>query len=75
MNKKAVLYFLIAACASGCGVKGDPMPPGKAPELGRGKPNHKRATESLAFPVIPSVGEDNTDEENEKSESGQDSEY
>ena len=32
---------------SGCGVKGDPLPPEKPIELGRGRPTYKRATEGL----------------------------
>jgi hypothetical protein len=73
LNVLTLLIF--AGGLAGCGVKGDPIPPGRAPELGRGKPNYKRATEPLAFPVIPPVGDENQDEEGEKSDSGQESEY
>ncbi|NJM10336.1 MAG: hypothetical protein HC883_05635 [Bdellovibrionaceae bacterium] len=31
----------------GCGVKGDPLPPEKPVELGRGRPTYKRATEGI----------------------------
>ena len=37
------LFFAIAAC----GVKGDPVPPEKPPELGRGRPTYKRAIEDI----------------------------
>jgi hypothetical protein len=30
-----------------CGVKGDPLPPEKPVELGRGRPNYRRATQGL----------------------------
>ena len=39
----AVLYV------TGCGVKGDPLPPEKPVELGRGRPTYKRATEGMAI--------------------------
>jgi predicted small lipoprotein YifL len=38
----ATVFFL-----SACGVKGDPLPPEKPAELGRGRPTYKRATEDL----------------------------
>ncbi|MBX3020517.1 MAG: hypothetical protein KF799_02470 [Bdellovibrionales bacterium] len=31
----------------GCGVKGDPLPPERPAELGRGRPTYKRATEKI----------------------------
>ena len=31
----------------GCGVKGDPVPPGKPAEIGRGEPTFRRAVEDL----------------------------
>lgn len=34
---------------TGCGVKGDPLPPEKPTELGRGRPTYKRATEGIAI--------------------------
>ncbi|MGE3973149.1 MAG: hypothetical protein AB7F59_01335 [Bdellovibrionales bacterium] len=72
--KSLLGLVLIFVCVQ-CGVRGDPIPPGKAPELGRGKPNYKRATEPLAFPVIPPISEENQEEDSEKSESGAESEY
>ena len=32
---------------SGCGVKGDPIPPEQAAEIGRGKPGFERAADEL----------------------------
>ncbi len=49
--------FLLKLAA--CGVKGDPMPPEKPPELGRGRPTYKRATEGLRVePKSPKKDED-----------------
>lgn len=31
----------------GCGVKGDPLPPEKPLEIGRGRPTYKKATEGI----------------------------
>lgn len=50
--KKRVIYRMIlsvvvAVVGVGCGVKGDPLPPEKPVELGRGRPNYRRATEGL----------------------------
>lgn len=42
----------------GCGVKGDPLPPEKPPELGRGEPTYRRATEEFAFPDVPAIHEE-----------------
>ncbi|NQY99113.1 MAG: hypothetical protein HRT45_00415 [Bdellovibrionales bacterium] len=32
---------------TGCGVKGDPLPPEDAPKLGRGTPTYSRAVDDL----------------------------
>lgn len=34
--------------ALGCGIRGDPVPPDRPPEIGRGRPTFKRATEGIA---------------------------
>jgi hypothetical protein len=43
---KIVMLFS-SVFLTGCGVKGDPLPPEKPPELGRGRPTYKRATEEI----------------------------
>ncbi|MEQ1876760.1 MAG: hypothetical protein ABL958_08940 [Bdellovibrionia bacterium] len=48
--RRAILILGAFFVVAGCGVRGDPIPPGTPAELGRGKPNYKRATEDLAFP-------------------------
>lgn len=57
MLKILILIF----CISGCGVKGDPLPPLTPTELGRGQPTYKSATEDLIIPEI-----DKTEEKNEQ---------
>jgi hypothetical protein len=44
---KSLLIFSALAPLLSCGVKGDPLPPERPAELGRGRPTYKRATESL----------------------------
>lgn len=44
--KRALIFSAFATLAA-CGVKGDPLPPEKPPELGRGRPTYKRATEKI----------------------------
>lgn len=55
---KAIVFLVIIIAVSGCGVKGDPIPPGTPVELGRGQPMYKRATEEFAFPDLPPVYDD-----------------
>ena len=43
--KKTFHLVLGLILVSGCGVKGDPLPPETPPELGRGKPTYKKALE------------------------------
>ena len=65
----ALLSFIsIGLCA--CGVKGDPVPPEKPPELGRGRPTYKRATEDIKVeksgtreaPLAPKMLEEDEDD-------------
>lgn len=43
------VVMLAAVCVtlSACGVKGDPLPPEKPMDIGRGRPTYKKATEGL----------------------------
>jgi predicted small lipoprotein YifL len=52
--KFVILSISFAASLTGCGVRGRPQPPLTPPELGRGQPSFKRATEEFAFPEVPS---------------------
>lgn len=51
-QKKPIFNVILTGiffCFLGCGVKGDPLPPEKPPELGRGRPTYKRATEEITI--------------------------
>lgn len=69
---KRKLFSLVMTIAgllfiSACGVKGDPLPPERPVELGRGRPTYKRATEGLRIekskPVKPVKTKKNEDED------------
>lgn len=45
--------LLLLGVCSACGVKGRPQPPLEPPELGRGEPTFKRATEEFRFQNVP----------------------
>jgi hypothetical protein len=47
------VFIPILTVQLGCGVRGRPQPPLTPPELGRGQPTFKRATEEFAFPAVP----------------------
>ena len=49
-----ILLSVLTMCLVGCGVRGRPQPPLTPPELGRGEPTFKRATQEFAFPEVPS---------------------
>jgi hypothetical protein len=46
---------------AGCGVKGDPLPPEKPPELGRGRPTYRSATKGLKIDGSPDGSADTSD--------------
>jgi hypothetical protein len=47
----------------GCGVKGDPLPPERPPELGRGRTTYKKVTEKLKVkPTTPESEQEDADE-------------
>ncbi len=58
---KQILWLLLAVCVTqslltmGCGVRGEPLPPTTPPEIGRGQPTFRRATEPFAFSNVPPV--------------------
>ena len=55
-QKKVLSSIFLIAITFGlasCGVKGDPLPPEKPAELGRGRPTYKRATEGIRIEKRP----------------------
>ena len=53
--KVVLMATILAAMSTSCGVRGKPSPPATPPGLGRGKPTLRRASEDLAFPIVPPV--------------------
>lgn len=48
MKSIGLLFLVILSLGFiGCGVKGDPVPPETAPQLGRGRPNFKGAAQGI----------------------------
>ena len=67
---KIIEIFAIGVLISGCGVKGDPSPPGVPAEIGRGRPTYKRAMQKIKLKtdVNHEDDEDNSSEENSDEE-------
>lgn len=61
VNAVIDIFFLFV---TGCGVKGDPVPPSQPPELGRGQPTYRKATEKIQLQKY-SPAEDQEKEEKE----------
>lgn len=60
-----MLMFIFVWCF-GCGVKGDPVPPSRPPDLGWGKPSYRNATQKIRVrQVSPS---DSSAQDNEPSD-------
>lgn len=58
------LICIVSLCFfSGCGVKGDPLPPERPPEIGRGKPTFQRATRNIQLPYDDYEDEEQSQEE------------
>lgn len=70
-QKKPIFKSLLIACGvwlAGCGVKGDPLPPEKPADIGRGRPTYKRATEDLKIQPKSSVHKSKTNTRDEDDE-------
>ncbi len=52
----------------GCGVKGDPLPPERPVELGRGRPTYRRATEGIQIQQHRSIHDEEEVNETEPEE-------
>lgn len=69
ISTKISLFFLFLFGLCACGVKGDPLPPEKPAELGRGRPTYKRATEGIKVErKRRSADEEEKDEEEREDE-------
>jgi hypothetical protein len=66
-----VKILIVALWISGCGVKGDPLPPDRPPDLGRGRPTYKRAAESLKIEKSPRVKDEDEDEDEDDKRNGE----
>lgn len=64
MKRRLFLLLWLVYCVSACGVKGDPLPPDRPAEIGRGSPTYQRATENLNM----HFDEQNEDEDESRSE-------
>ena len=64
---KNLLIILFVLIQVACGVKGDPLPPERPAELGRGKPTYKRAAERVK--LVPQSKEVLEEPEEEDSDS------
>jgi hypothetical protein len=56
---------VILCLVSGCGVKGDPLPPERPIDIGRGRPTYKRATEKINVKKVYEDAEDREAEDDE----------
>lgn len=65
--EKIILILLLTAVTQlGCGVKGDPLPPQRPAELGRGRPTYRRATQRIKVqPQVEPADEEDKEEEAE----------
>lgn len=61
-----VILLVVSIVSSGCGVKGDPLPPVEPAHIGRGEPTFNRATREIVDPTLPAIDlVDPTEEEDE----------
>ena len=47
LSLKIVFIGIATLVLTACGVKGDPLPPKKPAEVGRGQPTYRKATEKI----------------------------
>lgn len=63
-----ISVFALFLFVVGCGVKGDPLPPEKPSDLGRGRPTYRRATEDINVERKARVNDEDEEEEDEDEE-------
>ena len=59
---KVLIVITLGINQFACGVKGDPLPPEKPSEIGRGQPNYRKAAEEIQIPSLPSTSFDDDEE-------------
>lgn len=60
------IFILTYTALGGCGVRGRPQPPLTPPEIGRGQPTFRRATEPFRFQNVPPIPADSSDEDGDE---------
>ncbi len=68
------MFLIIGFGEIGCGVKGDPIPPDRPPNLGRGNPTYKRATEDISLPKATGIHFEDPDREQDEEENTEEDE-
>ncbi len=64
---KLILLTIFLLSVPGCGVRGRPQPPETPPEIGRGQPTFRRATEQFKFQSVPPVPSEIDEEDDDGS--------
>lgn len=55
--KNAFIFLFLSSVVLGCGVRGDPIPPGAPTELGHGYPSYKDPANRMTPSPLPSKAE------------------
>jgi hypothetical protein len=68
---RKIASFSLVLALPACGVKGDPLPPEKPTELGRGRPTYRRASEEIVIEKsrrkpVPAQNQREEDEDDDK---------
>lgn len=66
--KSLLIFSVTLAWLNACGVKGDPLPPERPADLGRGRPTYKRATEKIKIENTRPVPDEEDDEDEDERE-------
>lgn len=68
LSMKISVVLFAAWMLTACGVKGDPLPPEKPSELGRGRPTYRRATEKIKVEHKRRTDDDEEEKESDDEE-------
>lgn len=67
VNLERLFTVICLFVLTGCGVKGDPLPPEQPPRLGRGYPTYSKASEAVSPDYSASESEKKKKQKKEKS--------